>query len=60
MKIVPLLLAGLVTTLSPVRGGIGDDALLEQVRQLGVSPVAERPSAFKIESRPRRFEIFLP
>lgn len=34
--------------------------LLGALKQLGVSPLAETPEPAKIESRPRRFEIYLP
>ena len=34
--------------------------LLGTLKQLGVSPLAETPEPAKIESRPRRFEIYLP
>ena len=34
--------------------------LLEALRQFGVSPLAEKPDPAKIESGPRRFEVYLP
>jgi hypothetical protein len=34
--------------------------VLDALKQLGVSPLAEKPEPAKIESRPRRFEVYLP